>query len=321
MVETDTNSERDDRDFEWPVPWTPVEGTRGGVFAWMEHLALRAAMTSMARLPGFLLTPMIGGLARLGRLVDKKHTSDARKFIRQALGDKLTQAELDEAVLQAYRHLIGITIRTEAWGRKISEDNWREHVTVEFSPEFEALKGKGSILVTPHLGDWEAAAALMPKLGYSPVYAIAKPPKNLPLSRHVQRSREARGVRMLPRRGGIQYAAQVVRGGGLLCLLIDQRGRGRNVLAPFFGRPSLCDRSAGVLLKRLKVPISIGAVYLTDKPYHFRVHAKTVLEPAEFASQSVEELITLINGELEGLILQAPEQYFWLHDRYRGAPE
>ena len=115
---------------------------------------------------------------------------------------------------------------------------------------------------------------------------------------------------MLPRHGGIQHAAQIIEGGGILCLLIDQRARQRGVLVPFFGRLALCDRSAGVLLKRLKAPITIGAVYLTDKPFHVRVDAQTVLQPEDFASHSVEEIITRINGEIEALILKEPDQYF-----------
>lgn len=319
MVEKISKAEETVR--EWPVPWMPVEGTRGGFVAWLEYLAVRVATGIAGRLPEWLLKPTVGGLARLGRLVDKRHTRDARAFIRQAMGAELTKRELDEMVLQAYRHLIELTIRTEVWGRKVTDENWREHLTIETSPEFEALRGRGSIMISSHLGDWEAAAAFLPKLGYDPVYVIAKPPKNLPLSRHLQRTREARGFRVLPRRGGIQHAASLVEAGGVLCLLIDQRGRGRNVLAPFFGRPALCDRSAGVLLKRLKAPIAVGAVYLTDKPYHFRLHVKIVMEPEEFAGHSVEQIITDINSKLEELILRAPEQYFWLHDRYRGAPE
>ena len=115
---------------------------------------------------------------------------------------------------------------------------------------------------------------------------------------------------MLPRHGGIQHAAQIIEGGGILCLLIDQRARQRGVLVPFFGRLALCDRSAGVLLKRLQAPITIGAVYLTDKPFHVRVDAQTVLQPEDFASHSVEEIITRINGEIEALILKEPDQYF-----------
>ena len=305
---------------EWPIPWTPVEGRRGGFGAWGEYLALRAATWTASLLPEFLLRPFIGGLARLARRVDRSHRTVAREFISQALGGNLSQEELDMRVLQAYRHLIGITIRAEGWDRNVDMSKWREQCTLEMSPEFEALRGQGSILICPHLGDWEAALSFLPALGFGPVYGIARPPKNLPLSRHLQRTRERRGVRILPRRGGIQHASQVVGAGGVMCMLIDQRAQDRGVLIPFFGRPAMCDRSAGVLLKRLKVPIAVGAVFLGDKPYHYRLHCQTVLQPSEFAGNSVEEIIQRINIELEGLILQAPEQYFWLHDRYRGVP-
>ncbi len=321
MAETKQSGKPSDAVDEWPVPWTAVEGSRGGLGAWLEYIAMRSATWSASLLPEFLLRPVISGLARLARAVDKRHTRVAREFVRQALGDSLSEKELDEAALQAYRHLIGMTIRAEGWDRNVASDDWRRHVTLETSPEVEALAGRGAILITPHVGDWEAAAAFLPKIGFNPVYAVARPPKNKPLSQHIQRTRESRGVRVLPRRGAMQHAAKVVEAGGVLCLLIDQRGRDRGAVAPFFGRPALCDRSAGVLLKRLKVPIVMGAVYLTDKPYHFRLHAKTVLNPEAFAGQSVEEIITRINSEIESLILQAPEQYFWLHDRYRGAPE
>ncbi len=306
---------------EWPVPWMPVEGTRTGFMAWVEYLAMRGSMWCASLLPEFLLKPVVGGLARLARLVDRGHTRAARGFIRQALGPEMSERELDQRVLQAYRHLVGLTIRAEGWNRHVSLEHWEKHCELELSPEFKALRGKGSILICPHLGDWEAAIAFLPRLGFNPLYAIARPPRNQPLSRYLQRTRESRGIRILPRRGGIQLASQVVEAGGVLCLLIDQRARDRGVLAPFFGRMALCDRSAGVLLKRLKVPIAVGALYQTEKPYHFKMVGSTVLEPADFGGQSVEEIITRINAELEALIRKAPEQYFWLHDRYRNAPE
>lgn len=308
-------------DPSWPVPWTPVEGARGGFMAWLEYAAYRSITGGLSILPRFALRPIIGGLARIARRVDKKHTRSAEVFLRQALGQDLPQAEVDERVLQAYRHLIEVTIRSPGWKKYVLADNWHERVELELSPEFRALRDRGSIMICPHVGDWEAAGGFLVRLGYGPVYAIAKPAKNKPLSRFIQATREGRGVRMLPRHGGIQHAAAIIEGGGMLCLLIDQRARERGVLVPFFGRPALCDRSAGVLLKRLKAPITVGAVYWSgDRHYRVKVDAQTVFEPEDFEGQSVEQIIARINVELEKQILRHPEQYFWLHERYRGAP-
>ncbi len=262
---------------EWPIPWTPVEGTRTGVAAWLEYAAFRRSIWCAALLPACLLKRLVGGLARIARRLDRRHSQSAHEFLRQAFGEGPSEEEINERVLQAYRHLIQLTIRSGGWKKYVLADDWQKRCELELSPEFKALRGKGSIMICPHVGDWEAAGAFLERLGYGPIYAIAKPPKNRPLSRHIQKTREDRGVRMLPRRGGIQHAAQILAGGGILCLMIDQRTRKRGVLAPFFGRPALCDRSAGVLLKRLKAPITIGAVCLTDKPYHVRVDAQTVL--------------------------------------------
>ncbi len=113
-------------------------------------------------------------------------------------------------------------------------------------------------------------------------------------------------------------APAVVRAGGTLGLILDQRARTRPILAPFFGRPARCDRSAAVLLKRLRAPIVFAACYKTGVPWRWRLVAPEVLWPEDLAGKSVEEITGAVNRGLEKLILAAPEQYFWLHDRYRG---
>lgn len=310
----------EDATVEWPVEWTPVEGTRDGVLARIEYGAMRAATWSLAHAPGFVRRPLVELLCRFARRFDRQHADAARVFLRQALGE-LSRAELEARVLQAYRHLFRVSIESERWSREVTDENWRERLELDLSPEFEALRGKGALVICPHVGDWEAGVSFMPRLGFRPFYAVARPPKNRPLSRHLQRTRESRGIRTLPRRGAMKYAGEVVGGGGCLGLLIDQRARNRAVLVPFFGRPAPCDRSAGVLIKRLRVPIAIGAVYHTDRPFHYRLVGHTVISPEEVSGLSVEEIIARLNAELEERILEAPEQYFWLHDRYRGAPE
>ena len=127
------------------------------------------------------------------------------------------------------------------------------------------------MLVTGHIGDWEAGVGALPWLGVSPVYAIAKPPRNRPLSILVQREREKRGVRLLPRKGAMRDAPKVLRAGGAIGMLLDQRARQRPILAPFFGRPARCDRTAGVLLKRLRAPVLICACYRAEEPLRYRL--------------------------------------------------
>ncbi len=179
------------------------------------------------------------------------------------------------------------------------------------------VPGRGCVLASGHCGDWEMTARLASAAGFRPLYVVSKPPKNLPLSRIFQERREQTGIRLLPRRGAMQFAARVVDGGGTLGMLLDQRAKKRPVFAPFFGRRARCDRSAGVLLKRLRCPIVFVAAYRTGD-LRWRFEAPSVILPGDLAGSSIEDTTALVNGHLERLILAEPSQVFWLHDRYRG---
>ena len=305
---------------DWPAPRRAVLGNRGGALAWIEYAAARAVLGALSRLPLALRRPFVGFFARAARAFDRRRSDAARVFLRQALGASMPPAELERRVLQAWRHLLDVTLDSEAVPRRIPPARLLEHFDVVLCHDAEEIVGtkRGCILATPHVGDWETGSGAMPWVGFDPFYVVSKPPKNRPLSVHAHAQRERRGVRLLPRRGAMQDAPAVVQSGGMLGLMLDQRARKRPVIAPFFGRDARCDRSAAVLLKRLRAPIVFAACYRTATPWRWRVEVPVVLWPKDFEGTSVEAITTRVNGELEKLILAAPDQYFWLHDRYRG---
>jgi KDO2-lipid IV(A) lauroyltransferase len=304
---------------DWPTPRYDVLGSRDGLAARLECRAMLVAVGALARLPLFVRNPIVDVCARAARALDARRTEVARVFLRQAFGSSATDAEIDRYVLQAFKHLFHVTIDVEAFDRRVPASEIRDHYTVEFCDAARAVLAarRGSILVTPHLGDWEAGSAILPWLGFDPFYVVSRPVKNRPLSRHIQLVRERRGVRLLPRRGAMKDARAVVESGGMLTLMLDQRANHRPVMAPFFGRAARCDRSAGVLVKRLGAPVLVGACFRTDQPYHYRACIPTVIEPTELAHHGPSEIATRLNLEMEHLIRRDPTQYFWLHDRYR----
>jgi KDO2-lipid IV(A) lauroyltransferase len=304
----------------WPAPRRAVLGKRGGALAWIECAIARGALGGLARVPLPLRRPIVALLARLAKAVDRRRSQAARVFLRQALGQDLAGRALERRVLDAWLHLFRITLDAEVLHKHVDFKELGRHVEMELCPDVRRILASktGSILATPHVGDWETGSAALAWLGFDPFYAVAKPPKNRWLSVHVHRVRERRGVRMLPRRGAMKDAPAIVRGGGMIGLLLDQRAHQRPLLVPFFGRKARCDRSAAVLMKRLKAPVVVGACYLTGVPWRWRVHLPVVLWPEELEGKSVEDVTARLNQEFEKLILAAPEQYFWLHDRYRG---
>jgi len=295
-------------------------GARGGVAAWCEYAAMRLLLGGASRMPRFLQVRLVDVLARIAAKIDKRHVDSARVFIGAALGEEA--ARDDERLVQAYRHIFQISLDAQAFERRVPQTSFLEHYDITYCEGFhEAVDaGRGGIAVTAHIGDWEAGSAIMPHVGLTPSYGVAKPPKNRYLSRHLLRVRERRRLTMVPRKGGMRAVASILEGGGWMGMLLDQRPSGKAVVANFFGRPARSERSAAVLIKRLRLPIIFVACYLTPRPFQYRLVFNRVIPPEELAKLSVEQVVALVNHEMEELIRVQPEQYFWLHDRYRDAP-
>jgi KDO2-lipid IV(A) lauroyltransferase len=308
---------------EGPVPRIDVLGTRDGFAARLECWMALALIGGVGRLPMSLRSALVSVLSRAARTLDRKHTTAARTFLRQAFGPGTDAAEIERRVVQAYAHLFHITIDSGAFDRRVPLSRIHDHFVVNLSDRVREVIAarRGCIVVTAHVGDWEGGSAILPWVGFDPVYAVSKPPKNRPLSEYLQRMRERRGLRLLPRRGAMRHARAILDAGGTLILLLDQRSNHKPVLAPFFGRMARCDRSAGVLMRRLGAPVLIGAGFKTERPFFYEVDISRVVEADEILRQSPEEIATRINMEMERLIRRHPEQYFWLHDRYRDTEE
>lgn len=308
-------------DKSWPLPWLEVAGDKGGALKWLEYALYRAFVGVGSHLPTPGRKLMSLTLGTLARALDRRRSRAAAEFIAQAYPD-LPPERRHALVLAAWRHLIELVLEDARFNALVAGPDIQSHFEIELSERAKAMvtSGRGGLVVVPHVGMWEALPAISPSLGFHPAYVVSRPPRNRFLARHAQRTREERGYRLIPRHGAIEHLMAAVEGGGFVGLMLDQRARGKTVVAPFFGRPANCERSIAVLVRRLKRPVLFAACYRTAQPYRYKAVFDTVIEPEEFSRSSPEEIAARLNVEMERLIRRAPEQYFWLHDRYRKAP-
>jgi Kdo2-lipid IVA lauroyltransferase/acyltransferase len=308
----------------WPVPEQEVVGDREGWLAELEFAAFRLGVGVLSRLPRRALDGVSWCLAQLAKRIDRRHANSARDLIATAfnsVGQPQSPAQIERRVTTAYRHLLEVTLTqarlTRRFGRQPEALVGR--LDNQLTEEQRGLLSEGRcIIVSAHVGDWEIASQMIGAAGYTPLYVISKPPRNAPMSRALKALRQAYNVRLLPRRGAMASAPAVVQGGGRLAMLLDQRARKNPLMVPFFGRLARCDRSAAVLLKRLRCPIVFLAVYRTGD-LQWRMQGDSVMHPHEMQGLSNEDITLRVNQALERLIMNEPDQQFWLHDRYRGA--
>jgi KDO2-lipid IV(A) lauroyltransferase len=308
----------------WPVDPDASLGEREGIGAWLESAALRCAYFVIVRLPEPMLTALIGGLARLARRVDRRHSDAGRRFLIQAFGPDLDPAERETRLLESYRHFFRVVVESERFLLRVPFERTFDHVRVFLCDEAREIVegGRACVMATPHVGNWELSCLFAARMGVQPLYVIGKPVKNRYLAEAMHAGRERRGIRLLARRGAMADAPRVVSAGGVVGMLLDQRANQRPVLAPFFGRPARCDRSAGVLIRRLRVPLVVASCLRDpDRPLQYEFRMDEVIQPEEVEGMGPAEVAARLNAAFERMIRRHPEQYFWLHDRYKDTPE
>lgn len=179
--------------------------------------------------------------------------------------------------------------------------------------------GRGGILMTPHLGNWELVGLYCSSL-YT-LTSLYRPPRMEGLGQYMRASRERFGARLVPTNaGGIRHLYRALGRGEFIGLLPDQEPQpGHGVFAPFFG----IEAYTMTLLARLleKYPVPVFFVYSERLPggAGFRIHFAPMA--GDFRRDDPLAICTAMNAGVEACVRRIPEQYQWNYKRFRTRPE
>lgn len=181
-------------------------------------------------------------------------------------------------------------------------------------------EGKGVLFVTGHLGNWELLAQRVVAEGF-PAATLARGAPNPYLGAWLLERRRRGGVETI-NRGDPKAARQllgILKRGGLLGILIDQDTAVESVHVPFFGRPAATPVAAAQLARSRKAPVVLGHIHREGRGH--RVHlARVMLPPDDGTSEWLREVTGLLTARLEDAIRAHPEEWPWLHARWRTPP-
>lgn len=200
----------------------------------------------------------------------------------------------------------------------ITRDNWREHLDLTGAPpELVRLlldtPDTPILLVSSHHGCWEAATNL---LSFArPMIAIARVMDSKLLQNWMGKHHFRGPVTIINKNNGFTPAilAQWKRDCAAMTILMDQHTYGGSMLK-FMGRPARTVTSAARLAIKTGYPIVIGS-FVRVAPFVYRLVGDA---PIVFdAHTSRDEATQLLNDRLEAAIRKYPEQYLWIHRRWR----
>jgi KDO2-lipid IV(A) lauroyltransferase len=184
----------------------------------------------------------------------------------------------------------------------------------------EALeRKKGVLLITGHFGNWEAPCRVLPMAGYG-LAMITKKQRNTLFDAYTNAIRERQGGTNIDMKNALKGVLEHTGHNDLIGILIDQDAGKRGVLADFLGRPASNWKGTAKIALRFQIPIVPGFVIRnTDDSLTFRF--EKMIDPAGLkdTEENIMTIIARMNQSLEDKIKQYPEQWFWVHKRWKGA--
>lgn len=180
-----------------------------------------------------------------------------------------------------------------------------------------ASEGKGVLALTGHYGNWELLG-FTPHIYQFPSSVVVRPLDQPATGWLVDRLRSRTGAEIISKRRALRDILEGLRGGRMVGILLDQNAaRSEGVFAPFFGVSASTSRSLAVISLRTGAPVVPVFIRREAGGRHLVEFSPAVPPPPD---GSVESYTTAFNQRIEDVVRQAPEQWFWMHDRWRTRP-
>jgi KDO2-lipid IV(A) lauroyltransferase len=205
--------------------------------------------------------------------------------------------EIPSIWLRPHRDVVKLVVEASGW----------EHV------ERAQKRGKGLVLLTPHLGCWEISGQyIASRLPITVMYA----PPNLKSLEPLMRAGRDRGgaMKSVPAdMRGVRAMLKALKRGEAIGILPDQvPGVGEGEWAEFFGRPAYTMTLVGRLAEQTGAPVLVCYSERLPAARGFRFTIEPVLE-----ARPPESPVRALNRSLEQIIRRCPGQYLWSYNRYK----
>lgn len=233
------------------------------------------------------------------------------------------EAERMQLARESFRHL-GRSVMEMVCIRQFDA---RRHVLVEWLPEARAAmdsalaRGKGVVFVTGHLGNWELLARYVALENY-PAAVIAKELSDPRTTKLVENFRASGKLRVIWRgsQGSAKEILRALKGNSILGILIDQDTKVQSVWVPFFGKPAKTPRAAADLALRTGAVPLLGFCTRVG-PLRYRITMQEIALPSLEGEAAVTALTAELTRGIELKIRENPEQWVWIHQRWKSQPE
>lgn len=237
--------------------------------------------------------------------------------LRIAFGRQKSEAELRRIARESFYHFI-LTILE--FMRSVRIDILAETALEETDILREAIAGgRGAYMLCCHLGNWEALGCAGTR-HFTPTYTIVKEMGQSGLHRFVDELRNRNGLLTIGRNEqgrAVRTIRATLKRGELVGFVFDQARPGAPRV-PFFGTPAKTQTGLAALWRKWPAPIIPATIRRIGVGRHIiRLRPPLELKKTDDLQEDLMNHTLQFNQELESMIRECPEQYFWFHNRWK----
>ncbi|MBL7074528.1 lysophospholipid acyltransferase family protein [candidate division KSB1 bacterium] len=194
--------------------------------------------------------------------------------------------------------------------------------------EFEGLgildsllqKGKGIVVVGGHLGNWELTGAALAQLGY-PIWALVNEQRNRLFDRFINATRQRAGVRIIRVGVAARGVLRVLKNNGVVAILSDQDAGRDGLFLNFLGRPASTPKGATTFHLKSGCGLVFMNPYRMGNGRHRVIFSEVTYDPlTDDKEENVRKITRAFTIMLENAVRQHPDQWFWMHRRWKTCP-
>jgi Kdo2-lipid IVA lauroyltransferase/acyltransferase len=299
-----------------------VTGTRAPTAAHRAQYALlRAFAAVLGSLSWSAATRVAGGAATLFYAPLRIRRRVAERQIAAAFPE-LAAPDVRRVARESYRHLGRVAAEMALLSRADAGTTLAHVAAIEGFDLIDSRRhgGRGALLLTGHLGNWELGGAAVAASGMR-IDVVARLMGNPLVDAFLSRTRQRLGMTVVRDRDAVRRTPRALRDGHVVAFLIDHSGLHiASSFVPFFGRPAKTARGPAVLALRLGAPLFFAtSIRQQDGRYRILVREITAERTGD-TDRDVDAILGEYSRLLEQHVRQAPEQYFWQHRRWKRQP-
>ena len=269
--------------------------------------------------PAWLLNLMSIFLGKLCWLVvPSKRRKMAYENIMQAFSiDKPAAKEIAKSSVTRFGKMFLEVLRIPNY----NADNIGKYVKLEGVENlWEALShGRGAVLATAHTGNWELLGTALAMHKF-PLVAVAKKQHNASMDQFINEYRTLAGMHVTYKTSVLEMV-RLLSEGKIIGLLMDQDALSAGVFVDFFDRKASTPQGSAALARMKNAPIVPAFITANADGTHTAIIHPPVWAPkTSNRHQDIFETTQLLTKIVENHIKQHPEEWFWLHNRWKTKP-